>query len=44
MGHSSSPPAAKVYVGMSKVINALGIEAMPNTNYLNAARRVIGMT
>ena len=32
------------YVGMRKVINALGIEAMPNTNYLKAARRVVGMT
>jgi len=31
------------YVGMRKVINALGIEAMPNTNYQKVARRVVGM-
>jgi hypothetical protein len=31
------------YVGMRKAIKALGIGAMPNTNYLKAAKRVVGM-
>jgi len=31
------------YVGMHKAIKALGIAAMPNTNYLKAAKRVVGM-
>jgi hypothetical protein len=31
------------YAGMRKVIDALGIAAMPNTNYLKAAKRVVGM-
>jgi hypothetical protein len=26
------------------VIDALGIAVMPNTNYLKAAKRVVGMT
>jgi hypothetical protein len=28
---------------MRQVIEALGIAAMPNTNYLKAAKRVVGM-
>ena len=32
------------YAGMMKVVEALGIAAMPNTNYLKAAKRVVGMT
>jgi hypothetical protein len=28
---------------MRNAIKALGIEAMPNTNYLKAAKRVVGM-
>jgi hypothetical protein len=32
------------YAGMRKVVEALGIAAMPNTNYLKAAKRVVGMT
>lgn len=31
------------YAGMRKVIEALGIAGMPNTNYLRAAKRVVGM-
>ncbi len=31
------------YAGMRKAVEALGIAAMPNTNYLKAARRVVGM-
>ena len=31
------------YAGMRQVIEALGIAAMPNTNYLKAAKRVVGM-
>ncbi len=31
------------YAGMKKAVEALGIAAMPNTNYLKAARRVVGM-
>ena len=31
------------YKSMRKAIKALGIEAMPNTNYLKAAKRVVGM-
>lgn len=31
------------YAGMRKAVDALGIVDMPNTNYLKAARRVIGM-
>lgn len=31
------------YAGMKVVIEGLGISAMPNTNYLKAAKRVVGM-
>jgi hypothetical protein len=31
------------YAGMQQVIEGLGIAAMPNTNYLKAAKRVVGM-
>jgi len=31
------------YAGMRQVIDGLGIAAMPNTNYLKAAKRVVGM-
>ena len=31
------------YEGMKKAVEALGISSMPNTNYLKAARRVVGM-
>ena len=31
------------YAGMRQVIEALGIAAMPNMNYLKAAKRVVGM-
>ena len=31
------------YAGMRQVIETLGIAAMPNTNYLKAAKRVVGM-
>jgi hypothetical protein len=31
------------YAGMRQVIEALGIAAMPNTNYLRAAKRVVGL-
>lgn len=31
------------YAGMKKVIDMLGIAAMPNTSYLRAAKRVVGM-
>jgi hypothetical protein len=31
------------HLGMTKAIKALGIEAMPNTNYLKAAKRVVGL-
>lgn len=31
------------YAGMKEAIEALGISQMPNTNYLKAARRVVGM-
>jgi hypothetical protein len=31
------------YAGMRQVIETLGISAMPNTNYLKAAKRVVGM-
>ena len=32
------------YTGMRRAVAALGIAAMPNTNYLRAAKHVIGMT
>ena len=32
------------YAGMKKAVEALGIAALPNTNYLKAAKRVVGMT
>lgn len=31
------------YAGMKKVVEVLGIAAMPNTSYLRAAKRVVGM-
>ena len=31
------------YEKMQAVINALGINKLPNTNYLKAAKRVVGM-
>jgi hypothetical protein len=31
------------YEGLCKAIAALGINEMPNTNYLKAAKRVVGM-
>jgi hypothetical protein len=31
------------YAGMKKVVEGMGIAAMPNTNYLKAAKRVVGM-
>lgn len=31
------------YDGMRQVVEALGIAALPNTNYLKAAKRVVGM-
>ena len=32
------------YEGLRKAIATLGINEMPNTNYLKAAKRVVGMT
>lgn len=31
------------YAGMKKAVEALGIAELPNTNYLKAAKQVIGM-
>lgn len=31
------------YAGMKQVVEGLGIASMPNTNYLRAAKRVVGM-
>lgn len=31
------------YAGLKKVVESLGIAAMPNTSYLRAAKRVVGM-
>lgn len=31
------------YAGMKQVVEALGIASLPNTNYLKAAKRVVGM-
>jgi hypothetical protein len=31
------------YAAMGHVVELLGIAAMPNTNYLKAAKRVVGM-
>ena len=31
------------YAGMKQVVEGLGIAAMPNTNYLKAAKRVVGL-
>jgi len=31
------------YAGMRQVIDGLGIASMPNTNYLKAAKKVVGM-
>ena len=31
------------YAGMKQVVEGLGISSMPNTNYLKAAKRVVGM-
>ena len=31
------------YAGMKQVVEGLGIATMPNTNYLRAAKRVVGM-
>ncbi|NTV72861.1 MAG: hypothetical protein HGA66_01460, partial [Holophaga sp.] len=31
------------YEGMKKVVEGMGIAAMPNTNYLKAAKKVVGM-
>ncbi len=30
------------YAGMRKVVDELGISELPNTNYLRAAKRVVG--
>ena len=32
------------YEGMKKAVEALGIAEMPNTNYLKAAKKVVGLT
>ncbi len=32
------------YAGMKQVIEGLGISGLPNTNYLKAAKRVVGMS
>lgn len=32
------------YAGMKKAVEALGIKDMPNTNYLKAAKKVIGLS
>jgi hypothetical protein len=32
------------YAGMKQVIEGLGIASMPNTNYLKAAKRVVGLS
>jgi hypothetical protein len=32
------------YDGMQQVVESLGIMSMPNTNYLRAAKNVVGMT
>ena len=32
------------YEAMQQVIEGLGLAAMPNTNYLKAAKRVVGLT
>ena len=32
------------YAGMKQVIDGLGIAGLPNTNYLKAAKRVVGMS
>jgi hypothetical protein len=32
------------YAGMKQVIEGLGIASLPNTNYLKAAKRVVGMS
>jgi hypothetical protein len=32
------------YAGMKQVIESLGLAAMPNTNYLKAAKGVVGLT
>ena len=31
------------YAGMKQVIESLGISQLPNTNYLHAAKRVVGL-
>ena len=31
------------YAGMKQVIEGLGLAALPNTNYLKAAKRVVGL-
>ena len=31
------------YAGMKEVVEGLGISGMPNTNYLRAAKRVVGL-
>jgi hypothetical protein len=31
------------YAGMKQVVDGLGLAALPNTNYLKAAKRVVGM-
>jgi hypothetical protein len=31
------------YDGMEKIVESLGIVSMPNTNYLKAAKKVVGM-
>jgi hypothetical protein len=31
------------YAGMKTVVDGLGLSQMPNTNYLRAAKRVVGM-
>jgi hypothetical protein len=31
------------YAGMKVVIEGLGIASIPNTNYLRAAKRIVGM-
>ena len=31
------------YAGMQQVVDGLGLAALPNTNYLKAAKRVVGM-
>ena len=43
MSPESACAESENYAGMQQVVDGLGLAALPNTNYLKAAKRVVGM-